>query len=82
MIKETLSNEVSERISREKGNLIGNMNFQIQRAVEVAICNQLLPLVQGVPSEVRNRDVSGLRDRKRPAPKSECLVTVRSAAMK
>ena len=67
---DTLSLELNDRISTETGSFYGNVNIQIQRAVEEAICNQVLPQVQNV---LRDGDASGPRDRERPEPSPDCL---------
>ena len=62
---ETLSSELNGRNSREIGGLIGYVNLQIQRAVEEAICDHVLPQVQN--RAVQNRHASSPRDRERPS---------------
>ena len=62
----SLSSELNDTFSKEFGGLIGNVNVQIQRAVEKAICSQGLPQLQNVLRDLQKRDVSGPRDRERP----------------
>ena len=52
-----LPNDLNNRVSREIGGLVGNIKSQIQRAVEIAICNPVLPqlknFLRGLQVETR-----------------------------
>ena len=70
---ETLSGELNDRISREIGGWIANVNVLIQRAAEQAICFHVLPQVQNVLRDVQNSDASGPRDQEIPEWRPDCL---------
>ena len=53
----TLSSDLIDRISRQIGGLMANINSQIQRATEEAFNSQVLLQVQNVLKHVQNRDV-------------------------
>ena len=52
----TLPNDLNGRISREIGVLLGDINSQIQRAVEEAISNQVLLQVQNILKDVQSKE--------------------------
>ena len=56
------SNDLNGRVSGEIGDLIGNINSQIQRTVEEAICNQVLPQVQNVLRVVQGGNAFSPKD--------------------